>query len=230
MGNRFLKWLDNYWYHYKWRTIIVLFFTVLVIICVVQCSTVEKYDLTVFYAGPEQLMEEKCQNIGQVFSRCLKEDLDGNGEKAVYLRSFYILSPEQLAQKNEEAAKEGTTFYYTETMRTNAIRDFTITAGDGRALVMLIDPYLYGELRKQTADYFLPLSQLLEETPDNAVDEYSLRFCDLPLAQAYTALDILPEETLLCVMNPERIRGPWRLEEYDIARDFFRALVGFQVS
>ena len=45
MGNRFLKWLDNYWYHYKWRTIVILFFAVLLIVCVVQCSTVEKYDL-----------------------------------------------------------------------------------------------------------------------------------------------------------------------------------------
>ena len=62
------------------------------------------------------------------------------------------------------------------------------------------------------------------------MDEYSLRFCDLPLAQAYTALEILPEETLLCVMNPEKIRGSWRPEEYDVARDFFRALVEFQVS
>ena len=39
------KWLDNYWYHYKWHTIAAVFVLFLVGYTVVQNHQVEKYDM-----------------------------------------------------------------------------------------------------------------------------------------------------------------------------------------
>ena len=30
------KWFENYWYHYKWRTLIVAFFAIIIVVCMVQ--------------------------------------------------------------------------------------------------------------------------------------------------------------------------------------------------
>ena len=42
--SKFLKWLDNYWYHYKWHTIIVAFFLIIGIISTVQIFNRETYE------------------------------------------------------------------------------------------------------------------------------------------------------------------------------------------
>ena len=35
----FLQWLDNYWYHYKMQTIVVLVALFVIIVCVLQTCT-----------------------------------------------------------------------------------------------------------------------------------------------------------------------------------------------
>ena len=46
-----IKWLDNFWYHYKWHTIAAIFALFVIIVCTVQCATNTKYDIQVLYAG-----------------------------------------------------------------------------------------------------------------------------------------------------------------------------------
>ena len=49
--SKFIAWLDNYWYHNKWVTVIVAFFVIVFAVCVLQTCTREKTDITVLYAG-----------------------------------------------------------------------------------------------------------------------------------------------------------------------------------
>ena len=43
----FLKWLDNYWYHYKWPTIIISFFAIVLIVVIAQMVNRPKYDIVI---------------------------------------------------------------------------------------------------------------------------------------------------------------------------------------
>ena len=45
--NKFTKWLSNYWYHYKLRTILCLFLAVVVGVSVFEFATREKYDIKI---------------------------------------------------------------------------------------------------------------------------------------------------------------------------------------
>ena len=49
-GKKALKWLDNFWYHYKWPTIIAAFFIAVFAICIAQAVTRSEYDMYVRYA------------------------------------------------------------------------------------------------------------------------------------------------------------------------------------
>ena len=53
-----LKWLENYWYHYKWHTLIVAFFVIMLTVMGVQMCSREDNDIYIIYAGPELISDE----------------------------------------------------------------------------------------------------------------------------------------------------------------------------
>ena len=85
------KWFDNFWYHHKWVTVGVAFALLVVIICTVQMCGKEKNDLTVVYAGRNQLSPAESQNFSQVLESICPEDFDKNGENDTAL-SYTLLS------------------------------------------------------------------------------------------------------------------------------------------
>lgn len=235
--NRFLKWLDNYWYHYKWRTIVCAFFIVLTIVCVVQCTRVEHYDYTVFYAGPRQMEEGDRRRLGDLLAKRLDKDVNGDGKKTVEVRSFYILSDEQYEEKRAEALAAGNDLYYTASMRNSAISDLTITLGDGGCLIVLMDPFLFETYASKNV--FLSLSSVLgEDLPASAVNEYALSLADLPYFSFYRdnnteysdLLASFPADTMLCMISPTAIRSSVPQDEYRAALEYFRRLVNYSLS
>ena len=46
------KKLENFWYHYKIQTLIILAFAVIITVCIVQMAGRTDYDLYAMYAGP----------------------------------------------------------------------------------------------------------------------------------------------------------------------------------
>ena len=80
-GN-FLKWLDNYWYHYKWHTIIVGIVAVILIVCFWQMGSTKKHDTVIVYAGPMCLTTNETLQLQEVLSGVLPSDKDKNGEKS----------------------------------------------------------------------------------------------------------------------------------------------------
>ena len=47
--------ISNYWYHFKWPTIIASFFVIFATFCIIQMVTRENPDLYVMYTGPVSL-------------------------------------------------------------------------------------------------------------------------------------------------------------------------------
>ena len=104
--SRFLSWLDNYWYHYKWITLGVAFFLILIIICTVQMCTKEDNDLTVVYAGRNTLSLNEESNFSRVLEAIAPDDFDKNGEKHIALTTYSILSEEQVLEAGLVGYKE----------------------------------------------------------------------------------------------------------------------------
>ena len=55
---KIVNWFKNYWYYYKWQVIISAFVLFVVIFCVVQCGSQEKYDVFITYAGPDNISNQ----------------------------------------------------------------------------------------------------------------------------------------------------------------------------
>ncbi|MBR7161245.1 MAG: hypothetical protein IKD07_02395, partial [Clostridia bacterium] len=86
--SKFSKWLDNYWYHYKWHTILVGAAIIILVVCMWQVSTTEKHDVIIVYAGPNCLSTTEVRELEDAISGILPEDKDGNGEKNAAMNMY----------------------------------------------------------------------------------------------------------------------------------------------
>ena len=96
MESKPLKWLDNFWYHYKWHTIIAAFFALILIVSLVQCASVEETDVKVSVAGNVVLGDAEQEGLKKLLGDVCPRDLDGDGEKNASLSIFSVFNEEQL--------------------------------------------------------------------------------------------------------------------------------------
>lgn len=72
------KW-QNYWYHFKWHTIAVVFLAVVITVLTVQCANREKYDFQVVYFSYQSVLDSQLDKVEEYIEKHAA-DIDGNGE------------------------------------------------------------------------------------------------------------------------------------------------------
>ncbi len=81
----FRAWWENFWYHYKWHSIIAMVLVVTVGVGVAQCSTKTTYDYTIMLATETvEFSTFQIQALQKELVACGK-DRDGDGEVNVLL-------------------------------------------------------------------------------------------------------------------------------------------------
>ncbi len=216
-----MVWLENYWYHYKWHTIVVSFFALLFLFIFIQCQNTRPNDTVVTYCGPINfLSEEKTEGVRDVFQHVMPEDFDGNGDKYVEFVRYQVYSEQELQADLEQNDGHSSINLAYNNQQVKAFNDFMMT---GESSVYLLSPYMY--------EYILPrgnlqkLSEVLEHIPSSAYDEYAVRLGDTPLYAQESALQILPEDTLVCLTVPYAIGSSSNAETYSNSVAMFCALV-----
>lgn len=183
--------LDNYWYHYKWHTLIVLFFAVVFTVLIVQMVSKPKFDIKVLYAGPAYIGDNESAAVTAALSQLLSSDYDGDGEKKVELYDLLIMNEEQL----KEAMKKDD--FHLNVGKINENREaLTVNAMAGEYLIYFIDISCYKELKDNSV--FVPRADYGLEAGE-AYDEYSVYLKSLDFAKFYTAFDVFPDTTLVCL-------------------------------
>ena len=85
-----LKWLDNFWYHYKWTVIVVAFFVIVLIVCIAQMAVDPAYDINIGYSGSYGFSAAEAERMYNTLSGALPEDLNGDGAKYAGLIRYQI--------------------------------------------------------------------------------------------------------------------------------------------
>ena len=81
--------IGNFFYHYKWHTIIGLFLVFVFVICSLQFCSRESYDVHVMYAGPKGLVSAQT-HAAAVSLEGIARDYNGDGEVKVSFNTLYI--------------------------------------------------------------------------------------------------------------------------------------------
>ena len=160
-----LKWLDNFWYHYKWHSIIALFLIFAVVICTFQMCTKTSYDIHILYAGGYEIKRTSSDGDVSPISETVStlrnhaaSDFDGDGKVNVSFRDLFVLTEEEIkgitaADKNKEIN------YYLINENNKILRD-TLTYSN--YYLCFISPALYEEYKViDGIEIFVPLADLI---------------------------------------------------------------------
>lgn len=171
--SKFLKWLDNFWFHYKWQTIAVLMVVILLAVTLPQCGNSKGDSVTVTFAGGYAMSGDEQQALKNVL---LTVASDG-----VTLGQYSIFTEEEIEKNNtykdpntgEEkvdlAGKNSDRGYNQDRIRT--LQSYIMTGDCG---VWIVSPYVY-------ESWFDGKIQVVEDK----------RLGDLPIWEAYGAVRFL---------------------------------------
>ena len=227
---KFIKWLDNYWYHYKWPTIIIAFFVTVGIICTVQMINKDEYDVYAVYSGGKYFTVDEQKTLEEAFSYVI-DDYDGNDEKKVCLKKIVVLTAEELKQKQAEANAENENLAFNFESRTDAIEQLSMEMMTGQSYVCFFSEGMYEQMKDK--DRFVPLNDVFETVPETAVDEYAVRLSDTEFGKYFKdATSVMGEDTVVCLrrISVQDAGSDKKTAEYENHSDFFKRLIEFRLG
>jgi hypothetical protein len=207
---RFLTWFDNFWYHYKWVTLVTAFFLVVFSVCIVQACTAEHDDLNVTYAGSATLSAEQQMEIEKALTECIPEEFGKDEDTNAGLLLHSIYSTERLV-KLEETDENGNTVAVTDkngdiqyvkerTFNVNEFNNLISQLQTGMGSVIIMDGWLYEEFLEasESVERFMPLKHVFGKKPECAIDDYAILLRDTQIyAENAAIFDCLPEDAVI---------------------------------
>ena len=228
---KFKKWFDNYWYHYKWQTIIAAVFIVVISIGIGQIAF-EKNDYDVFclYAGSEYIDGESHDKIVNVL-KSAAETVGEEDENDVNLQALVYLSEERIAELTEKYRQEGEVFTYDVLENSRVFSTFMQQLVSGENVIMFLDPVLYNTAEENEALYSIK-DILGKDIPGMTESGYGAVLGECGLLEKYPELGVLPDKTVICfkkVTHAMKLTGKkvsQKKHEFqlDTGREMFRGI------
>jgi len=219
---------ENFWYHHKWKTIIISFVAVVAIICGVQMSRQDNPDIYVMYAGPAFVTTNEARSVQDAMKQIM-EDYNGDGKKVLLLADFNYYTPEQIEEERQKALADGVELTVDNYGNSQAYEQFEMEVIAGESVIYILDPALYENVKR--AGGLLPLSEFGDAASAAAIDEYGIRLSETKFAQYFSAMDVFPEDAVLCIRRISTMavfkgqKKTERLHSYHTA--LFEAILAF---
>ncbi len=204
MKSPFVSKLENFWYYYKWHTIVALFLVFTILVCSLQMCSMVEVDSYIMYAGGKSISRTLSGGDRAEYARVIDAmkrivpDFNGDGEKNVSLSTLFQLSPEEIAEI--EARNDGTEVNYSLlSTDTKTLRDRMYI---GEYYVCLFSPYVY-ECYREADGVALFVSAADFAPEENELEYYSdcaVKLSSTPFYKNNPAIrDVFPEDTLVCL-------------------------------
>ena len=193
----FLAWLDNFWYHYKWHSIISLFLVFTISVCTLQMCSKESYDIHILYAGSHAFSRQSVDGDVPEYYKTkstvsrFASDFDGNGEVNVSLRDLFLPTTEQMKDLGESEYQRA----YED--RTN----ITTIMASSDYFLMFLSPEVYESYKDERR--FMNIAVLCPELPESAFygeGGMALKLSSLD-ASDVSGLSSLPSDTVICLRS-----------------------------
>ncbi len=229
--NRFLKWLDNFWYHNKWAIIICAIFLFAFIVCVAQCASREVSDAYVTFAGGFEVKDKEKAALEEILNG-LSEDIDSKDPMTVGVVSHTFYSEEELRALFTDEENGFDNEGYNRARQPNVERfsnlsDYVMT---GECSIWFVSEAVYAELNMQKK-LAVPLKSTFGSVPASAYDNCAVCLVDTEFYQYYREkLSFLPEDTLIVLTNPNAVWGASANEkQYGRVKALYRAIIEFKI-
>ncbi len=232
-SNKILTWLDNFWYHHKWKLIIGLFFAIVIVVGVVQMVNKKDPDVDVTIATHTIYYSENVDAIERTLVSLLPSDLNGDGKKTVNTNLYKIYSEDEMKAANEaETDADGYPVIYADpTHNKEQMQQYNSYIMTGQCSVMIISEYLYNDLVSRRTDEILliPVSEIFgENIPEGTTkDGYGIKLTETGAYKYLDGLRSLPRDSIVCLMRPFVIGGNNASAKYERGVEYFKSIVEF---
>lgn len=228
---KFALWWENYWYHYKFHTIVVLFAIFVCTVCFVQCSQKESGDLTVTFAGACGFENaEDRDNLIEVLNAVAPKSEQKDEKLSVLLTTYSIFSEEELRARftDEEGKFDSASFQTAKGFNNDHLDTFGTYLMTGESPVLLTSEFVFDYQNME--EIAMPLSEIYgENLPASACNEYAVRLGDTDFYRYYKAVQILPADTLVVFIRSYVWGASADKELYADYERMFRAIVDFKI-
>lgn len=197
------KWLENYWYHYKWVTIIVAFFIIVAVICSIQLFTRENYDSHVTFIGNGgSITQTQYYDVLNAL-KGISDDYNKDGETIVcFSRETFIADAED---------------DFSATLNSN-VTSFMQSCLYNDSYLLIIDPVLYESYK--ASGMFVTLSSHVKNIPEQMInDEYSIKlsetaFYNLP------GINCFSDDMLIVLKTVPYFSSKRKMEAFKITQSY----------
>ena len=222
---------ENFWYHYKWHSIIALFLVIVILVCSLQFCSNTEYDAYILYAGEYQF--ERTSKDGDIptyvgamnaFKRVC-EDVSGDGEINVSFADLLCMTDAQRAEYREENGVEpDTRLLYDDAQKLGNLMS------TGNFFILFISPEVYEQYSNEDD---VPRFEALKPYTAEGVEyeyysEYAIKLSSLEFYNtAY--ISSLPEDTLVCFRKIGVLGNNSNVKEnYNASKDVLRKIFAYQ--
>ncbi len=191
--------VSNFFYHYKWHTVIASFLAVVLVICSFQFCSRESYDIHVMYAGPKGLVSAQT-HAAAISLEGIARDYNGDGSVRVSFNSLYI---DKSIGNNADANDIDSSILAQRSYEN--YETFVSEMQMGNYLILLLSPELFRELDTGTG-IFMPVAEFATVSDADCVGENrtGVRISALPI-YSLAGISALPKDTVLCIRQPSAI-------------------------
>ena len=200
----FLKKLDNFFYHYKWHSIVALFLAVVMTVTLVQTCSKESFDVEIMYAGPKNLNDR--QTVIDIENAFLgfASDQNKDGKVVVRLVSYWV-DESYYGGENKEMSGADVAYFANNAKKNEDAYHDEIMAGN--LSICLVSPYLFYQVHKEGG--FMRIDEMFPELDESvyhvgeggSVNHYAVRLGNTDLGKL-PGLSTLPSDTILCIRKP----------------------------
>ena len=197
--NGFKEKLLNFWYHYKWHSLVAIVLIFALLVCSLQFCKKEEYDIYIMYAGPYVIGktttdsgEAEIESVISSLKRVTK-DFDSDGNISINFANYFYMNNDELAAagnninqsflSSEQKALEGAlelSGYY----------------------LCLISPVVYETYKGADGGMFMSLSEFSSYVPEDAFYAHNaIKLCKTDFSNL-PGINALPEDTLICIKAP----------------------------
>ena len=231
----FFEKLDNFWYHNKWKVIIITFFAIVFIVGIVQIVGKTDPDATIVVAVPEAVTPLQSAEISSSLVSLMPGDSNGDGKKEVQIIAYAVYSEEEFEEANHteiETEADGGLHYVpvvNQSYNAEQYDEYSKYLLTGEATILFVSEYLYSNLIAN--DRVLPLSEVFgDDLPAVAAlmgDGYGVRLGDLAIYDYVDALNVIPEDTMVCILRPYIWGASSKADKYEYSKSLFENILLF---
>lgn len=228
--NPFLKKLSNFWYYHKWKVIIITFFAIVAAVGIYQMVTREEVDEVVVVAAGAHLEHDECAAIDSLLTSCLPKNKDGS-VRSLEIYDYTVYSEDEIEEANHsETDSEGRyivkidrSFIVTE------IESYNSYMQTGECSVLLLNPELYHSFANRDTDPRMTMVEVFGgDMPQGVMpDGRGVRLGDTAIYKYYEELQVLPEDTVVCVLHSYYIGASSNKDKHSFSVELFKNIVNF---